>query len=586
MYFFSGLGTRGDNVIKKPDKVEISIKTKLLLVIVAVVLLTNIISIIFAYSASRSELDKSGRTILRNSVQMTMEVINLKKEEVKKGLITKEDAQEDIKIYLLGEKDKNNKRPINKNIDLGENGYIFVLSKTADELAHPSIEGQNTWLVKDYSGKDVYVAQDIIKEAINGGGYSYYTWKLPFSEALGEKVAYSEYEEDWEWIVVASIYTEDYNSGANVITRNLLIVLFFSVMLGVVLALLFAGRLSKNIRLISDSIASIDFDDLKYNPIEIVNRDETGVLSKYYNIMLKKLVVTVSENREIQKELKSINSELENRVNDRTKKLEETVSSLRMTQNQLEEKEKLASLGNLVAGVAHEINTPLGVSITSVSMLEHILEEFDEDLKNNRLSKGKFLDYIGKIHDNNEILEYNLDRAVQLVKSFKQIASDQIVEEKVKFNLKDYINKILISLKHEYKNTKYKIEVECPENFIIDSYPGTYSQILTNFIMNSLIHGLEGKASGRIYIRVIKEKDYFVIKYGDDGKGVSKDNISNIFKPFYTTKREKGGTGLGLSIVYNLISTKLQGSIKAYSEKDNGLEYTIYLPYNISEGES
>lgn len=258
-------------------------------------------------------------------------------------------------------------------------------------------------------------------------------------------------------------------------------------------------------------------------------------------------------------------------------KLNQTIDHLKKTQDELVQREKMASLGGLVAGIAHEINTPLGICVTGIS---HIMEEYKyikQSLEKQTLSEDELLDFFKDLEQGLKILESNTFRGAQLVKSFKQVAVDQSSNEVREINLVDYIDEILLSLKPKLKRVAHEIIVDCPNDIRMDINAGALSQILSNLIMNSLIHGFEEIDKGRIQIK-IQEKDKVVnLHYADDGKGVAPEQLVTLFEPFFTTKRGAGGSGLGTHLVYNLVQS-LNGKIKVKSELNKGLAYLIVLP--------
>jgi signal transduction histidine kinase len=172
----------------------------------------------------------------------------------------------------------------------------------------------------------------------------------------------------------------------------------------------------------------------------------------------------------------------------------------------------------------------------------------------------------------------NLTRAAELTQSFKQVAVDQTSEQRRTFVLREYINEILVSLGPKLKNTGYQVFVHCEESIQLTTYPGIFSQILTNLMMNSLHHGFRGRSEGKITITVIPQEQGITMQYRDDGHGIAPDVIGKIFEPFFTTNRQGGGTGLGLHIVYNLVTHKLNGTIHCTSELGKGVEFTLTLP--------
>jgi len=268
------------------------------------------------------------------------------------------------------------------------------------------------------------------------------------------------------------------------------------------------------------------------------------------------------------------NEELE----DSNEELQTMIQNLKNTQEKLIESEKMASLGGLVAGVAHEINTPVGISLTGISHFEEISKEINEQYKKEEMSQESFEEYLSTSADLSSLIHKNLLKAAQLVRSFKQVAVDQSSEEKRTFNASQYCNEILLSLHSVTKKTNINIIVNSKDDMKINSYPGAFSQILTNLIMNSIIHGFKEAEVGSIIINLKKENDNLYISYKDNGKGIKKEYINKIFDPFFTTNRDNGGSGLGLNIIYNIVTSRLKGKITCKSIEKEGVEFLIVLP--------
>lgn len=255
----------------------------------------------------------------------------------------------------------------------------------------------------------------------------------------------------------------------------------------------------------------------------------------------------------------------------------ERTEALRLAMDELVEKEKMASLGSLVSGISHEINTPLGVAVSAGSFIEKILSDFQLKLVNNDVSKNDFIKFVNNMEESSTIINTNLIRAAELVKSFKEIAVYQSIEGKVKFNLLNYVTATVLSLKHEYKSAEHHIDIDCDKELEIQSYPGAFSQILTNLLMNSFIHGYSDRNNGNILIRFEVNNKTLKMTYKDDGVGISEESLSKIFDPFFTTNRSKGGSGLGLNIVYNLVTRQLNGRITCQSKLDEGTTFIMEM---------
>ncbi|MBI9070719.1 MAG: PAS domain S-box protein [Melioribacteraceae bacterium] len=261
-------------------------------------------------------------------------------------------------------------------------------------------------------------------------------------------------------------------------------------------------------------------------------------------------------------------------VRDITEK-KEAEMELRLAQSQLLQTEKMAALGELVAGVAHEINTPIGIAVTAASHLEEKTNELKELFELDKLKKSSLDDYIKMASSVSDSILPNLGRAANLISSFKQVAVDQTSEELRVFKLREYVDNILLSLRPKLKKTKHEINIDCSESLEIKSYPGALSHIINNLIINSLVHGFEEIEKGKISMQFSHLGNELMFVYTDDGKGIGEVNLQKIFEPFYTTKRDKGGSGLGLHILSDIVRDKLKGDVEVESEINKGVKFII-----------
>lgn len=256
-----------------------------------------------------------------------------------------------------------------------------------------------------------------------------------------------------------------------------------------------------------------------------------------------------------------------------SRNLETTVSE--RTQ-QLIDAEKMAALGELVAGISHEINTPVGTAITAASFVERTAAVITEHVKDGTVTKTELVEFLSSMDEAMKLTLSNLSRASELVQSFKKISVDRTCDDRRVFNLGSYLSDIILSLHPRIKRTKHKIEIKCDNSLEIDSYPGDIWQIMTNLVMNSLLHAFPDPGKGgRIIIEAVKDGDDVIIVYSDNGAGISEENMGKIFNPFFTTKRGKGGSGLGLNIVYNLVTQKFGGRIECSSSPGKGATFTL-----------
>jgi ligand-binding sensor domain-containing protein/signal transduction histidine kinase len=297
----------------------------------------------------------------------------------------------------------------------------------------------------------------------------------------------------------------------------------------------------------------------------------------------------ISDVKAVEDELRSLNEQLEDRVSQRTlalsvsnTELSATLEALKSTQRQLVDSEKMASLGNLVAGVAHEINTPLGIGVTAASHLRQETERLARQLQQNTLSKSDLEQFSKTAVEASDLVLKNLDRASKLVRSFKQVAVDQGSEERRNIVLRNYVEEVLFALKPALKRTQHQIAVDIPDTLSMETFPGAISQILFNLVTNSLTHAYPERNDGQIRVNAaLKGTDHITLIYSDDGIGMSKTTCARIFEPFFTTKRGQGGSGLGMHVVYNLVTQLLKGTIRCESSEGSGTQIFIEIPLRV-----
>jgi signal transduction histidine kinase len=264
--------------------------------------------------------------------------------------------------------------------------------------------------------------------------------------------------------------------------------------------------------------------------------------------------------------------------------LQESLEKLEETQKILIETEKMASLGSLVSGIAHELNTPLGVGLTGISQIDHELKKLESNYKEDMLTEEALKAYISIMNKLVQTIRDRLNNAATLVKSFKDISVDQHSEEQREFNLKQYVDSIIFSFQVQLENKEVTVNNTIDNSIVLDSYPGIFSQIFSNLILNSIKHAFDDNDDNIINIS-IELTDQFIIKYQDNGKGVSSEDEKKIFDPFFTTKRGEGGSGLGLHIIYNLITQQLGGTLKPTKISPHGLGFNITLDKSIIKGQ-
>lgn len=290
------------------------------------------------------------------------------------------------------------------------------------------------------------------------------------------------------------------------------------------------------------------------------------------------IVEDITRRIEAEQALRALNEALEQRVAERTAALSAANEDLRQAMKRIAQSEKLASLGSLVAGVAHELNTPIGNARTVASTLHDHVTQLRAGIVQNGLKRSTLEGFLAASDEAASLLERNLARAAELIGNFKQVAVDQTSMRRRRFDLRQVCEEVLATLQPKLRRHPFRVALDVPEGVELDSYPGPLEQVLTNFILNSLIHGFAGRASGEMRIAAAIEGDSVRIDYSDDGAGMSENAAARAFDPFFTTRLGQGGSGLGLYIVHNLVTGALGGSITLATSPGAGVRFTLRLP--------
>ena len=329
--------------------------------------------------------------------------------------------------------------------------------------------------------------------------------------------------------------------------------------------------------------------------VSIGNVTELNMLGDAVNILLERMQDYVQKQRVTEQQHRELNSSLEEMVNQRTLALKDanhelinTLEKLHQYQRQIIENEKMASLGDMVAGVAHEVNTPIGLGVTASTMILDRLAQVQKDFDAKTLKASSLDRFLSESQENLNIIYRNLNRAAELISSFKQVAVDQGSESVRTFCVSQLINEILLSLKPRLKKHRHNINVKCDPTLIVETKAGPINQILINLIINSVVHGFEDVDNGTIDIEAdLISVQTLKIVYRDNGQGIPAEIRKRIFDPFVTTKRGQGGSGLGMHLVYNLVTQALNGSISVSSEEGHGVEFIIVFPVeSVKSGNS
>lgn len=437
-----------------------------------------------------------------------------------------------------------------ESVDIGEKGRIYLIDNEGNYLYNKDegIDKEHTIFNKtdpiSVYAKDIMIEKKGFKEVEIDGD----RWYLSYRPATENG-----------WIMLSLINKNETQNELLMFTIQLILIFIIAIL--VLLAVIFytIKSITLPIRIITDYGNEIANGNLDIElPMMYSNRtDETGELSRAF--------ITITEVFRTQNEMLMYN-------------IDEKNEEIKLQYDYILETEKLTSLGNLVAGVSHEVNTPLGVSLASATYLDDVNKKMRESLESGSLSKQGLVRFIEDIDESISLILNNLERASELIKNFKKIAVDQTNEIKSEFSLYELLNSIIISLKHEYKHKNIEIQNLCNTDIILDSYSGPLTQVFTNLIINSLRHGFLGEDSGKIIINAELENDMVNIVYTDDGKGIKSELLNKIFEPFFTTNREGGNSGLGMFISKNIVEQTLGGNLSCKSDYGEGVMFIIKIP--------
>lgn len=427
------------NKRKKKQGFRMTIGNKMILVTSLLLIVPLFVTGIFSYTIAKSELDKKGQILLKNSVRQANSLIEAKQREVELGIVTLEDAMEEVKETLVGPKQSDGSRKINNGVDLGKNGYFMIYNMDGVLLAHPSIEGQNLFEEVDKSNKEYKFVQDQIKTANEGGGFTYYTWTLPTSQELGEKITYQEYNDNWGWVIVAGSYLSDYNEGAYFIMEILIYISVLSVILGMIVILLFSKHISRPIRVINGSLEELAKGDLTLEELKIKNRDELGNLSSSFNTMLsnlKVLIKTIHESSGSVSEYATLlsantNTTLE-AINEVAVAIQDVTTSVTIeatsTERAVDEISELANRIKSVSDSAHKIHETAGVTNKLNEDGLHTVELLMDITNINNATSSEISDVIYKVSESTEKINIITQTITQISKQTNLLALNASIE--------------------------------------------------------------------------------------------------------------------------------------------------------------
>ena len=321
-------------------------------------------------------------------------------------------------------------------------------------------------------------------------------------------------------------------------------------------------------------------------PIRPVFRDEVGALADSLEATRLALLNLIAQLESRNLELTDANEHLEQRVTERTESLEQTLQTLERAQEEIIQTEKLASLGRVVAGVAHELNTPIGNALTVASTIQGELVDLKAELDSGTMRRSSLQQFIDRADEGLALSLKNLQRAAYLISDFKQVAVDQTSDQRRVFDLAEVTTEILNMLQPMLRKSGCNINKDLCPGLVCDSFPGRYGQVLTNLVINATIHAFDGRIGGNIAVSVgAVDADTVELVVADDGVGMEDHVRSRIFDPFFTTKMGRGGTGLGMNIVHGIVTRILGGQILVHSTPGAGTRIRVLFPRVVSEPE-
>lgn len=442
-------------------------------------------------------------------------------------------------------------------VDLGLINTNFFNKKSWDNVERFAeqfhVPGDPLFIIKE-SETDIYFRGDM--------GYSVGTLK---GLGLSSETYLYYYRKlvEWDMVIISATVESSIYSSIDNGTRIFILFSIINLIVSIIIVYIISHRITKPMVDLTDLAKEMANRNLSVRS-HVKSNDEIGILSENFNVMVERLDEATKD--------------LEYKVELRTRELKTSLNELQLAQDHLVEAEKMASLGSLVAGISHEINTPIGIGITAISHIDDLLHDMEEKLNSGLLTKTDFNKMIINSIESSKIALNSLKRGGQLVSTFKKVAADQHIEEKTHINIKNQMDNVLITLKPQFKNRNVTISMNVNEDIVLYCYPGAIWQVTSNIILNALIHAFDPDTEGHISIDIREYDSILEIKISDNGKGIHEADVVKIFEPFFTTKRDRGGTGLGLNIVYNIVTQLFKGKIECSSKLGRGTTFNILIP--------
>ncbi|WP_319244964.1 HAMP domain-containing sensor histidine kinase [uncultured Propionivibrio sp.] len=377
-------------------------------------------------------------------------------------------------------------------------------------------------------------------------------------DGAGEALALGQVEIDFSREYLERVMFE-------VIRARLIEIVVLNALLGVMLYAAMSRIVIRPLLDLSKAFRELASED-HVSELKLRGEDEFGEVVDAYNRIERRLVSDIERRSAVEQELLRTNRELS-----------ATLDTLKQAQDTLVQSEKFASLGELVAGVAHEINTPVGVALTGASCLQEETRRMQVWLDQGVIRKSDLAQFVARVDEGAQLVMSNVERAAHLIQSFKQVSVDASSDERRQFRLGDYLDEVLTSLRPKFRHRRVRVTCACPRDVEMNSCPGLLAQVVTNLVLNALMHGYDEDGAGEIALDVRDEGDWVEMICRNDGHPIPVEHLPRIFDPFFTTRRGRGGTGLGLNIVANIVTHRLGGTIRV-SSAPGETAFVVRLP--------
>jgi signal transduction histidine kinase len=459
-------------------------------------------------------------------------------------------------------------------VKVGDTGYLYMLTRDRTMLLHQDPTRRLTLAANPGQNKGLDRA---INEHFQG------TTETINSTGLHALATFVELK-SLGWILAANFPMSEVREPFRQSLRTIAGVALMACLLVFLTIALLVRRLLLPVRQLTQHLADVGQGNAK--PLALPNAGELGRMAQAYNQMLTDLQTSESARMDGERQLRELNAGLEQRVLQRTEELEKTNTELTHTlstnlaiKNELVRSEKLAALGNMVAGLAHELNTPVGNALLAASALHARTQDIGDRMDAGSIKRSDFNDYKTDSIGAAILVENNLHRAASLIDNFKQVAVDQTAEHRRLFNVDKTIEEVVSTMEYQVRTRPITVHMDLHSGVSMDSYPGPLGQLIVNFFTNALAHAFPADTKGNIWISCTRSTDDTIkIAFKDDGCGIPDANIGRVFDPFFTTRMGQGGSGLGLSIAFNIATGMLGGTLELVSAPGKGTTFTVVLP--------